>query len=202
MGVGHAHIDTAWLWPIRETKRKCARTFANALRLMDDYPDYRFACSQAAQYEWMRDGYPSLFERIQAKAAAGQWLPVGGMWVEADSNLPAASRSSARSSTASASSRSTSACAAPRCGSPTCSATRPRSPRSAPRRAASGSSPRSCRGTRTNRFPHSTFWWEGIDGTRVFTHFPPVDTYNALVDPAEQIAIERNFADTGGATGR
>ena len=31
----------------------------------------------------------------------------------------------------------------------------------------------------TNKFPHHTFWWEGIDGTRIFTHFPPVDTYNA-----------------------
>src|SRR6185436_4080616 len=51
IAIKHAHIDSAWLWPIRETKRKCARTFASAIRLMDDYPEYRFTCSQAAQYE-------------------------------------------------------------------------------------------------------------------------------------------------------
>ena len=55
---------------------------------MDDYPDYRFVCSQAAQYEWMERSYPALFERIRDKVATGQWHPVGGMWVEADMNLP------------------------------------------------------------------------------------------------------------------
>ena len=88
VGVGHAHIDSAWLWPIRETVRKCARTFASAVRLMDDDPDYGFTCSQAAQYDWMERLYPELFERIRAKVAAGQFVPVGGMWVEADMNLP------------------------------------------------------------------------------------------------------------------
>ena len=67
--IGHAHIDSAWLWPIRETKRKCARTFSNVLSLMDDDPDLVFGCSQAAQYEWMRDGYPSIFEGIVERTA-------------------------------------------------------------------------------------------------------------------------------------
>jgi alpha-mannosidase len=55
VAVGHAHIDTAWLWPLRETVRKCARTFASATRMMDAYPEYRFVCSQAVQYQWMED---------------------------------------------------------------------------------------------------------------------------------------------------
>lgn len=55
IGVGHAHIDSAWLWPLRETVRKCARTFASAVRLMDDHPEYRFVCSQAVQYAWMEE---------------------------------------------------------------------------------------------------------------------------------------------------
>jgi len=59
--VGNAHIDTAWLWPLRETRRKCARTFSSALRLMDDYPDYRFACSQAVQLAWIKEDHPSLW---------------------------------------------------------------------------------------------------------------------------------------------
>ncbi|TMD97997.1 MAG: alpha-mannosidase [Chloroflexi bacterium] len=86
--VGHAHIDTAWLWPLRETRRKCARTFSTALALMDEYPDYRFACSQPAQYAWMKESYPDIFQGIRSKVAAGQWEPVGSMWVEADCNLP------------------------------------------------------------------------------------------------------------------
>ncbi len=69
--VGHAHIDSAWLWPIRETKRKCARTFSNALRLMEDYPEYTFSASQAQQYQWMKDGYPPLYDRIREQRARG-----------------------------------------------------------------------------------------------------------------------------------
>ena len=87
--VGHAHIDTAWLWPLEETFRKCVRTFATQLRLMERYPGYRFACSQAQQYAWIRDRAPGLWARIRERVAAGQWLPVGGTWIEPDCNLPA-----------------------------------------------------------------------------------------------------------------
>ncbi len=87
--IGHAHIDTAWLWPLEETYRKCVRTFATQLRLMERYPDYRFACSQAQQYAWIRDREPGLWARIQRAVERGQWLPVGGTWVEPDCNLPA-----------------------------------------------------------------------------------------------------------------
>ncbi len=64
--VGHAHIDSAWLWPIRETTRKVARTFSNVLDLMEQWPDFRFAASSAQQYQWLKEQYPELFERLQA----------------------------------------------------------------------------------------------------------------------------------------
>ena len=86
--VGHAHIDTAWLWPIGETVRKCTRTFASAVALMDSDPEYRFVCSQAQQYAWIEERHPDLFARIVEKVGGGQWVPVGGMWVEPDMNLP------------------------------------------------------------------------------------------------------------------
>ena len=87
--VGHAHIDTAWLWPMRETRRKCARTFANQLRLLERYPEHRFACSQAVQYQWIKDGYPDAVRgRSRPGSPAGRWEPVGGMWVEPDTNVP------------------------------------------------------------------------------------------------------------------
>ncbi|HEV2476420.1 MAG TPA: alpha-mannosidase, partial [Candidatus Dormibacteraeota bacterium] len=86
--VGHAHIDTAWEWPLREARRKVARSWSTQLELMDVYPDYVFAASQPAQYEWMKESYPSICARIKEKVGAGQWEPVGAMWVEADCNLP------------------------------------------------------------------------------------------------------------------
>jgi alpha-mannosidase len=61
VATGHAHIDSAWLWPVRETQRKCARTFANVVALMDQDPELTFACSSAQQLAWIRDGYPQLF---------------------------------------------------------------------------------------------------------------------------------------------
>jgi alpha-mannosidase len=76
--VGHAHIDTAWLWPLEVTYRKGVRTFAAQVRLMERHRAYRFACSQSQQYARIHDGEPELWNRIQAQIAAERWLPVGG----------------------------------------------------------------------------------------------------------------------------
>src|SRR6478736_1684994 len=73
--VGHAHIDSAWLWPVRETVRKCARTFSTVLDLMDEHADFVFACSSAQQFAWIKQFYPELFARIRVR-------------VEADTNMP------------------------------------------------------------------------------------------------------------------
>lgn len=81
VATGHCHIDTAWLWPYGETRRKCARSFATQCDLMDKYPNYKFSCSQAQQYEWIEQHYPLLFERIKDKVKSGQFVPVGGTWV-------------------------------------------------------------------------------------------------------------------------
>lgn len=86
--VGHAHIDTAWLWPLRETRRKCLRTFSNVLGLMERNPQFHFICSQAQQYEFVRQDNPGLFSRIGQAVQQGKWEPVGGMWVEPDANCP------------------------------------------------------------------------------------------------------------------
>jgi alpha-mannosidase len=86
--IGHAHIDTAWLWPLAETYRKTLRSFSSQLRYMEDYPEYRFACSQAQQYAWIKERNPELWLRLRAAVARGQFVPVGGSWVEPDCNLP------------------------------------------------------------------------------------------------------------------
>ena len=80
--VGHSHMDTAWLWPIAETIRKCARTFANALVLMDQYADYKFIQSSVLHTYWMEDKYPEIFEDIKKRQAEGRFEVNGGAWVE------------------------------------------------------------------------------------------------------------------------
>ncbi len=88
IAIGHAHIDLAWLWPFRETRRKARRTFATAVAALDRDPAGRFSQSMAQLYDYVREDDPPLFERIKAHAAAGRWDVIGGMWVEPDGNLP------------------------------------------------------------------------------------------------------------------
>ena len=85
--VGHSHMDTAWLWPVEETIRKCARTYSQALTLMDLYPEYTFIQSSVLHLDWMREYYPDIFESIKQKVAEGRYEPNGGVWVECDCNI-------------------------------------------------------------------------------------------------------------------
>jgi len=85
--IGHSHMDTAWLWPVSETIRKCARTYSEALTLMDLYPEYTFIQSSALHLDWMREYYPDIFEGIRQKVAEGRYEPNGGVWVECDCNV-------------------------------------------------------------------------------------------------------------------
>ena len=85
--IGHTHLDVAWLWPMRQTREKTARTFANMLRYMEEYPEFKFMSSQPCIYNWVKNDYPELFERIREAVKSGRWEAEGGMWVEADCNL-------------------------------------------------------------------------------------------------------------------
>ncbi len=85
--VGHTHIDTAWLWPLRETMRKCGRTFSTACRLMERYSNFHFTCSQPQLYRYTKELYPALYRQIQKWVKAGRWETAGAMWVEADCNV-------------------------------------------------------------------------------------------------------------------
>lgn len=84
---GHAHLDVAWLWPLQETERKVARTFGNQLKLMEEYPEYRFLNSQPHLYRMVKNLYPELYRRIKAAVKKGSLVAEGGMWVEADTNI-------------------------------------------------------------------------------------------------------------------
>ncbi len=197
VATGHAHIDTAWLWPLRETVRKCTRTFASAVALMDDYPEYRFSCSQAQQYAWVEERHPELFAKIVERVERGQWIPVGGMWVEADMNLPSG-ESLVRQIVYGQ--RYFEERFGRRCDEvwiPDVFGY----PAGLPQVFAQGGMTRfvtqKLSWNKQNVFPHHTFWWEGLDGTRVLTHFPPVDTYNAEITPDEVAFSVRNFKEHG-----
>ncbi|KAF2460046.1 putative alpha-mannosidase I [Lineolata rhizophorae] len=86
--IGHCHIDTCWLWPWAETKRKVARSWSNQCDLMERYPELNFCCSQAQQYKWLKMYYPAVFDRVKSKVKQGTFQPIGGSWVEHDTNMP------------------------------------------------------------------------------------------------------------------
>lgn len=198
--VGHAHIDSAWLWPVRETVRKVARTFSNVLALMDDDPDFVFAASSAQQYAWIKEAYPDLFERIRARVAEGRFVPVGGMWVESDTNLPG-SEAMARQFVAGTSFFLREfGLHTPEVWLPDSFGYSGALPQIAKAAGARWFLTQKISWNETNRMPHHTFLWEGIDGTRLFTHFPPVDTYSSRVTADELARAERNYADKGRGT--
>lgn len=198
--VGHAHIDSAWLWPVRETVRKVSRTVANVLALMDADPDVTFAFSSAQQFAWLQEHYPELFERLRARVAEGRVLPVGGMWVESDTNM-VGSEALVRQFVLGK------RFFIEQLGVEPTNVWLPDSfgyTGSFPQIAKLAGSPdfltQKLSWNDTNRIPHHTFWWEGIDGSRVFTHFPPVDTYNSDLSGPELARASDQFAEKGAAT--
>ncbi|MEU6031262.1 glycoside hydrolase family 38 C-terminal domain-containing protein [Streptomyces tauricus] len=195
--VGHAHIDSAWLWPLRETVRKVARTTSNMTALLEDEPDFVFAMSQAQQWAWVKEHRPEVWTRVKKAVADGRFVPTGGMWVESDTNMPG-SEAMARQfvhgkrffidefgvDNDEAWLPDTFGFAA---GLPQIIK-------------AAGSKwllTQKISWSQTNKFPHHTFQWEGIDGTRIFTHFPPVDTYNCSMKGSEIAHAANNFKDKG-----
>jgi len=86
--IGNCHIDTCWLWPWAETKRKVARSWSNQCDLLDRYPEYRFTASQAQQYKWLEQLYPYAWDRVKEHVKKGNFQTVGGSWVEHDTNMP------------------------------------------------------------------------------------------------------------------
>lgn len=195
--VGHAHIDTVWLWPQRETIRKLSRTFANVTALTLEYPELIFAASQAQQYAWVKQRYPQLYDRVREAVVAGQWVPVGGMWVEADGNLPGGEALARQLVHGKRFFLEEFGIEVRGMWLPDSFGYTAAYPQLARLAGMKWFLTQKISWNQTNRFPHHTFWWEGIDGTRIFTHFPPVDTYNCVLTGEELAHAEHNYADKG-----
>ncbi|MBQ0826046.1 alpha-mannosidase [Streptomyces tagetis] len=195
--VGHAHIDSAWLWPLRETVRKVARTVTGMTALLADEPEFVFAMSQAQQWAWMRDHRPDVWARMREAVAGGRFVPTGGMWVESDTNMPGSEAMARQCVHGKRFFLDEFGIENDEVWLPDTfgfAAGLPQIVRAA-----------GCRylltqkmsWSRTNTFPHHTFLWEGIDGSRVFTHFPPVDTYTCSMRGAEIAHAVRTFREKG-----
>ena len=193
--IGHAHIDTAWLWPLAETVRKCYRTFSTAVRYMAEYPEYKFVCSQAQQLEWMKVQHPALYAKIKRYARADRFVPAGGTWVEPDCNIPSGESLVRQFLVGQRFFREEFGRYCREFWNPDVFGY-------------NGQLPQIMRGAGITRFltqklswnqfnkPHAhTFWWEGIDGSRVLTHFPPADTYNGNCSVKELLFNVRNYKD-------
>ncbi|MFF4954304.1 alpha-mannosidase [Streptomyces chattanoogensis] len=198
--TGHAHIDSAWLWPLRETVRKASRTFANVTQLATEYPELVFACSQAQQYAWVRDHQPHIWERIKKAVRDGNWAPVGSMWVESDANMPGGEALARQLVHGKRFFLEELGVDTEEIWLPDSFGYTAAFPQLARLAGAKWFLTQKLSWNQTDKMPHHTFWWEGIDGTRVFTHFPPVDTYNSQFHGRELAHAERNFAEKGRAT--
>jgi alpha-mannosidase len=198
--VGHAHIDTAWLWPLRETVRKVARTTANQTALLEEHPEFIFTMSQAAQFDWMKQHRPNIFQKMKKAVAEGRFVPTGGMWVEPDTNMTG-SEAMARQFVHGK------RFFLEEFGIEPLDAWLPDTfgfsagvPQIIQAAGSRWLLTQKISWSQTNKFPHHTFLWEGIDGTRIFTHFPPVDTYNCSMLGSEIAHAARNFQDKGRAS--
>ncbi len=198
--TGHAHIDSAWLWPLRETVRKASRTFANVTDLARQYPELVFSCSQAQQYAWVKEHQPHIWERIKTAVRDGNWAPVGSMWVESDANMPGGEALARQITHGKRFFREELGVETEEIWLPDSFGYTAAFPQLAKLAGVRWFLTQKMSWNQTNKMPHHSFYWEGIDGTRVFTHFPPVDTYNSEFAASELAHAVRNFADKGLAT--
>ncbi|MEI8194721.1 MAG: glycoside hydrolase family 38 C-terminal domain-containing protein [Phycisphaerae bacterium] len=194
-GVGHAHIDTAWLWPLRETVRKCARTFSTQCQLMDEYPDYVFQASQAQLYAFTKQNYPGLFEKIKERVKRGQWEPGGAMWVEADCNIPGGESLVRQILHGTNFWKREFGISQSYLWLPDVFGYSAALPQILKQAGVDYFVTQKISWNQINKFPHHSFYWEGIDGTKVLSHFLPADTYNASNLPEELIHGQENNLD-------
>lgn len=197
--VGHAHIDSAWLWPIRETRRKVVRTLSNVLRLLDDGADMIFALPAAQHLAWVKADAPDVFERVRDAIRAGTITPVGGMWVEPDAVLPGGEPMVRQFLEGQRFFREEFGYTCPEMWLPDSFGYSGALPQIARLSGAHWFLTQKISWNQINTFPHHTLLWEGIDGTRIFTHFPPVDTYGAEITGEQVAHAATNFRDKGRA---
>lgn len=201
--VGHAHIDVAWLWTLDQTSQKVRRTFHNVLRLMEQFPEFHFTQSQPQLYEFVRQDFPALYSQIKERVAEKRWEPIGGMWVEADCNLSGPEslvrqfllgRNFYRQQFGESAET-------PVLWLPDVFGYAWNLPQLIKEAGLDYFFTIKIGWSQYNRFPYDSFWWQGLDGTRVLTHFSTTknpesvhaSTYNSDASPGQILGSWFNF---------
>ena len=203
VAAGHAHIDVAWLWTLDQTRQKARRTFYTALHLMAEFPSYQFSQSQPQLYDDIRREDPALFAAIQAAVQQGRWEPMGGMWVEADCNL-SGGESLARQFLLGRSffrQHFGPQAESPVLWLPDVFGYAWNLPQLIKQAGLDYFFTIKIGWSQYNRMPYDSFWWQGLDGTRVLTHFSPTpepgsaygSTYNAAATPQDALGTWRSY---------
>ena len=194
--VGHAHIDLAWLWPVRETKRKAGRTFSTALKLMEEYPDYIFGASQPQLYEWVKENYPKLYDKIKKAVKKGRWEIQGAMWVEPDMNITSGESLVRECLYGKKFFRDEFGIEVKNLWLPDVFGYSAALPQILKKSGVDVFMTQKISWNETNKFPHHTFYWKGIDGTDILTHFLPTNDYNLSNLPSKLIESEERYAQS------
>ena len=193
--TGHAHIDLAWLWPYRETRRKLRRTFYTMLSIMEDSGDFRFNQSTAHYYAQIEEDDPALFAKIVEKVKSGGWEPLGGMWVEPDTNMPTGESLLRQILYGQRYFKKTFGARHTVCWLPDCFGFSTALPQLLRQGGLDSFFTTKVNWSETNRIPWDLFWWEGLDGSRVLAHTfdNPMQGYNGAVRPDCFLPTWRNF---------
>ena len=199
--VGHAHIDSAWLWPVRETIRKVARTTSSMTELIDQTDDFLYGMSSAQQYAWIKEHRPEVYAKVKAAVAAGRFLPLGGMWVESDTVMPTGESIVRQFSQGQRFFEREFGIRPKGVWLPDSFGYSPALPQLMRRAGFEWFFTQKISWNQVNKFPHHTFLWEGIDGSRVFSHFPSMDTYNSRLSGSEVAKASRQFRENRLASG-
>ena len=182
---GHSHIDSAWLWPLREGRRKCLRTFATVVSLIESFPDFVFAASSAQHFAWVQQDDPELFERVREKVQGGRFVPVGGFWVECDVNIPLGESLVRQLLFGVRYFEKELGVRVEEAWLPDAFGYSASLPQLLSQAGLRYFLTQKLSTNEHDRFPHSSFCWEGIDGSSVFAHFPPTQTYSGTMAPDE-----------------
>ena len=195
--IGHAHIDVGWLWPVRESIRKAARTFSSQLRLMEKYPNYIFGASQPQLYMFIKEHYPEIYQEIKERVKEGRWELQGGMWVEADCNLISGESMIRQFVHGKNFFMDEFGIEVKNLWLPDVFGYSAAMPQIIRKSGCDYFLTQKLSWSRINEFPHETFIWEGIDGSKVLSHFPPEKTYNSSLTPARLNRAQNEFKENG-----
>ncbi|MCI8938838.1 MAG: alpha-mannosidase [Dorea sp.] len=169
--VGHTHIDTAWLWRLKHTREKCSRSFSTVFRLMELYPEYIFLQTQPQLYEYMKEEFPEIYDNIKKRAAEGRWETDGAMWVEADCNLTSGESLTRQILLGSKFIKDEFGKDVEYLWLPDVFGYSWALPQILKKAGIHTFMTTKISWNQYNRMPHDTFWWKGIDGSEVLTHF-------------------------------